>query len=297
MKQIHPNFGFQIDFKDIVDSKNIIDLIKKHSLLVVDNAECLDTKEDFFNFINSIGPTLPKVTRETESNNLSMVYLSNEYGVDEFIHYFDNQTIHQDQDWHQDGPDYFSTPILGVASVKVCNSKSGTRTADTLFLSTRCIYNTFSNEFKEFLKKLTLIQVSPGLSDKGRWTEKILTDNLKNKDFNSLCKQLVHLKKKLGNQITKPLIAKSKWGFDYLDFNPMSTNTFKELSTVENHFLNQFLTEQLNNFTYCYYHRWQPNQMVFYDNQSLLHRFLNNAIDSHVRKFWRLQISIDSIKE
>lgn len=294
-KLLHPDFGVEIDFSEIKNTSYVIDLIKQHSLVVLNASPCTNTKEDFLNFAKSFGHILPKVIRESTSEKLSMIYLSDEIGVDDFVYNFDNNTNCYDQKWHQDGPDYYHNPVLGISTVKISNGNINTKTADTLFLSSQGLYNSFSEDFKLFLKKITQVQTSSGLNNKGRWIEHVLMNNLKNKDFSALMQQILKLKQKLGNRVTKPLVAISQWGFEYLDYNPSSDVTFNELTEVESKFLTNFLLEQINNFNYCYYHQWQPNQIVLYDNQRLLHRFLNNATSPHTRNFWRLQVDITTI--
>lgn len=305
MKKLHPTYGIRIDFSEITDRNLLIELIKQYSLVVIDNATCTNTKENFMSYSTSLGQPLPIMHREFldsdiktyKNTNLIQYFDKNgTTGVDDFEYDVGKNFLTNNQAWHQDASAYSGkSNQIGFATVKLKNKMSIDKTADTAFSSSYTAFNNFSQEFKEFLRGLTLEFTSWWSADKNTFLEKIVMDNIKSRDFNKMLKDIVGLKSKVDKKYIRPLVGVSPWGFEYLDLDPSSINSIVELTEKESKNLIKFLTDNLTDYQYCYNHVWEENQLVVYDNTRLLHRYLDNASGLHTRNYWRVQVELDSI--
>lgn len=305
MKKLHPTYGVQVNFSDISDRAQLVELVKQHSLVVVNNINCIDTKEQFMSYVNGFGPVLPTMRKEVlnqdeefENKALILLYFDkqNALEVDDIKFTVGNKFFANTQFWHQDAASYYGkSEILGFATVKLENYHSVDKTSDTSFSSSQTAFDSFSPAFKDFLRGLTVELTSNWLNNQGPWIEQVLENNLKSMDFKKLVTDLYRLKSKMGKKTVKPLVTTSPWGTEYLDFDPSSYNRIVNLSEKESNNLVEFLTNCVTDYEYCYNHVWQENQMIIYDNTRLLHRFLDNASGPHTRSYWRLQVEIKDI--
>lgn len=308
MKKLHPTFGISVDASEITTNQALIDLVKEHSLVIVNNASQANNKDSFLEYVASFGQVLPTMHREyldpsgqKYSSEIVLQYFDkkNTVKVDDFGYSAGVNFLKEIQPWHQDAAAYAGKQIehVGFATVKLTNKHPSDKTSDTAFASSYTAFHNFSPKFKEFLRGLTLELTPSWVYYEGLFLEKLISDNLKNQDYNALLKEIVQLKSKLGKKIVKPLVAVSPWGIEYLDFDPSSINQIINLNKTESTNLINYLTSSVTDHQYCYNVSWEENQIAIYDNTRLLHRYIDNASGPHTRNYWRLQVNIKSILE
>jgi alpha-ketoglutarate-dependent taurine dioxygenase len=100
------------------------------------------------------------------------------------------------------------------------------------------------------------------------------------------------IKSRMPEPTCQPLVQQSPWGFEYMVFSMNSDIEFLELDKEESAGIVDFISNQLLKPEYVYSHRWEPNQLIIWDNQRLMHTIVRNGSVDEVRKLMRIQVAI-----
>jgi len=169
---------------------------------------------------------------------------------------------------------------------------SGEKTCDTAFSTMMVPYEKFSNEFKNFLRKLTVKHSYKRIKLLDSMIAQVVLKYLDNRTPEQILEIVNKIKSRMPEPTQQSLVQQSPWGFEYMIFSMNSDIEFPELSKEESAGLVQLISTQLLKPEYVYSHRWKPNQLVIWDNQRLMHTIVRNGSVDEVRKLMRIQVAL-----
>lgn len=296
MKKLHYDFGVQLLYTPNLTNEKIIQLVKEHSIVVLDNIS-FNSKQDFQNYTSSFGTLMPALHTLKSKDPWRFVQYLDSQGLTEVTDFAKEISpgSNGSQMLHQDGSNYYpSVGIIGFATVKTYNLPDGDKTSDTNFVSSKLMYDNFSPEFKKFLRTLNIEQTPKWVQEYSIWVDEII--KIHSGDNDSISNNIIRLRQSMGDAKIRKLVDTSDWGFEYLNLSLPMYNNLLNVSPAENYGILHLLETEIQKPQYSYSHRWEENQLVIYDNRRLLHQFLDNSTTKHSRQYWRTQIDVNHLK-
>jgi alpha-ketoglutarate-dependent taurine dioxygenase len=271
-----------------------VDLLKKHGLVALDNVPWVHDKEKLFEFSKMFGEPCPPVKiQKLEGYDLPS-FGQGEPTVEEIVKTtksnHDQPTVVET--WHQDSAYYKVEQTVSMATVDLSELPPGEKTCDTAFSTMMVPYEKFSNEFKNFLRKLTIKHSYKRLQLLDNMIANVMLKYINIKTPAQILETVNDIKSRMPDPTQQSLIQQSPWGFEYMIFSMNSEIEFLELSKEESDSLVEFIGTQLLKPEYIYSHQWRPNQLVIWDNQRLMHTIVRNGSVNETRKLARIQVAI-----
>jgi len=292
--RLHWAFGVRADYSALKTPEQAVELLKKHGLVALDNVAWVNDKEKLFEFSKLFGEPCPPVKiQKFEGYDLPSFGQGNPT-VEEIVKavksHNDRPTIVET--WHQDSAYYKVEQTVSMATVDLSKIPPGERTCDTAFSTMMIPYEKFSNEFKNFLRKLTVKHSYKRLSLLDSMIAQVVLKYLDNQTPEQIFSIVNEIKSRMPEPTCQPLVQQSPWGFEYMVFSMNSDIEFLELDKEESAGIVDFISNQLLKPEYVYSHRWEPNQLIIWDNQRLMHTIVRNGSVDEVRKLMRIQVAI-----
>jgi taurine dioxygenase len=289
MQTLNWSFGAQLDAQSLEPSQ-VIDLLKKHKVLVVQNAS-INTQQCLVDYAQKIGKLFPQVSyyKITPTTELDY-YTGSDIGVDDLTSVTAPglpKSIDLN-DWHQDGASYTDKRMIGIATVKFSKSDGNELLGDTSFCNLKGIYDSLSDPIKNLLSQLEIEHTSTFYRNHHYYLSLAMQHALKSGNIKDVVAAIFKLK----THIPTPFVDKIVKNNDWLNFSPKDHPRLLNLSEAESDAIVNMLKQQLNNPAWIYQHRWRPDQIVIWDNRYVLHRKIDNAGINTTRKFWRVQIEV-----
>jgi alpha-ketoglutarate-dependent taurine dioxygenase len=290
MQHLNWSFGAIVDQQHILPA-GIVDLVKQHKVLVIQNAT-ISTQQELVEYAQSVGKLFPQVKyhKIDEVNKLDY-YTGDTTGVDDLSTTTNTGPVGSvdAEDWHQDAASYSNRRMIGMATIQFDKQFDQTQIiGDTSFCNLKGIYDSLSLPMRQLLAGVTVEHTSAFFRNQHYFMSLAIMQALKTGDAKSIAMASINLKK----HIPKPFVDKLVKDNNWLNFSPKDCPRILELTEAESRAIIDLLTQQINNSSWIYQHRWQPNQLVIWDNRYVLHRRIDNASINTRRNFWRVQIEI-----
>ena len=301
--RLHWAFGIQLNYEHVQNSEHIQNLVKQHGLVVLNNAMFSTNRDSFYQFIETLGqPTHPVVASKIEGYSIP-IFDNTPLGVEEWIRDtragIDSTGIHDllqrgstSDAWHQDSVFYSYNRTMTCATLDLTDLPPGEKTCDTAFSSVKEAFKQFSPKIQDLLRTLTVKHSYKRQNLVDSMISTVVSKYLDQRPNEEILKIIQEIKSRMPPATEQSLVQISPWGFEYLTFSPNADIEFPELTTEESQFMVNFITQQLLKQEYAYSHRWAPNQILIWDNQSLMHSMVRNATVESTRKLWRSQVLI-----
>lgn len=287
MQKLNWSFGTLVDQADI-SPEEIFALVEQHKVLVIQNA-CISDQQSLVEYAQSVGKLFPQVSYyNIDPTNRLEYYTDKNVGVDDLSGMTSPGPAGSVdiEDWHQDAATYSSRRMIGMASVQF--DSAGAIIGDTSFCNLKGIYDSLSVPMKQLLLSATVEHTSTFYRNQHYFLSSAMQHALKKGDIKSVAMAVLNFKKHMPAPLVDKFVVDDKW----LNFSPKDNPRILELTEAENLAVVGMLKKQINNPVWIYQHRWQPNQLVVWDNRQVLHRRINNASVESIRNFWRVQIEI-----
>jgi alpha-ketoglutarate-dependent taurine dioxygenase len=273
LTKITEQFGVSLGFNELNSHSDINELVKTHKLIILNNVDFVNDKKLITDYVANIGTSLD--TSEIYKNMDHWFTYTDSPGLDEHVSFGSKPGLES----HQDGYWYTQSKNFTCATVYLNDFPADQKSADTVFFSSQCEYNTFSTELKEKLQPLIVSHMHK--RDRLEWRKDILS-KLRQKYSatpDRYARLLAMLKKR-----------DYKWKPRGFDLNQLvqtdEMGTWLHYSPSGNP---EFLTNAIQNTQYQYTHVWKPNQLLFWENKTLVHSRVDNPTINIARKMWRIQ--------
>jgi len=301
--RLHWAFGVQLDYRHIKNSAHVKELVQQHGLVVLNDVEFSTDRDKFYQFIETLGqPTHPVVASKIEGYSIP-IFDNTPMGVEEWIRDtragLDNTGIHDllqrgstSDAWHQDSVFYSYNRTMTCATLDLTDLPPGEKTCDTAFSSVKEAFRQFSPRMQDLLRTLTVKHSYKRQNLVDSMISTVVLNYLGQKSNEEILQIVQEIKSRMPPATEQSLVQTSPWGFEYLTFSLNADIEFLELTQEESQFMVDFIAQQLLKQEYAYSHRWKPNQILIWDNQSLMHSMVRNATVESTRKLWRSQILI-----
>lgn len=290
MQQLNWSFGAVVDQQQVLPDQ-IIDLVQQHKVLVIQNAD-ISTQQELVEYAHSVGKLFPQVKYHEIDKDVKLDYYTGDtLGVDDLSTDTSTGPVGSvdSEDWHQDAASYSNSRMIGVATIQFDKQFDQTQIiGDTSFCNLKGIYDSLSVPMQQLLAGVTVEHTSAFLRNQHYFMSLAMMKALKTGNIKSVAMASINLKK----HIPKPFVDKLVKDGTWLNFSPKDSPRIPELTEAESCAIVDLLKQQINNASWIYQHRWQPNQLVIWDNRYVLHRRIDNASINTRRNFWRVQIEI-----
>jgi hypothetical protein len=295
MIKLHKHFGIKFNYNEIVSLDQIKTAIEEYDMVCIDNVNFSCNSQQLLAFVKELGQVLD-FSKSLENKGSLWCFPRDSIGVEINVSngQEENMAYHQDGYWYS-----LENKTYNCMSIDLTAIPYGEKVSDTIFYSTRIKPNTVSPEMLSFLKTLIVsnfkMEADPDPSNSAAKRKQLIkklyqkynTDSVKLKKFvhryNRCKKQPLHP----GEFLVKELIND-----DCICWSPAGDPIMVNLNSAENiaisNYINQLIFQPQN--MYC--HTWIPNQLVLWNNNSLIHSRLSNATSNNVRTMYRVQFKI-----
>ena len=253
-KKIHPNFGIEIkDIKinkaDKKDIKEILNLFEEYSLIVFKNQKI--TNEEQLDFAKNFGEL--EVTKPgTIGTNSNLVILTNMDENGKVVDHSHKQAKNDraNQQWHSD-----SSFKIHPAHASILNGRRTPKIGgSTQFICMRNIYNKLDQSIQKQLDNLDAIHHFAHSRSK---IDPTMVSQIELDKF----PPVVH-----------PMIKINPVNHKKAVYFGSHTKSIKNLTDLEGSNLLKYLNGFINNEEYIYSHKWDDNDLIVWDNRSMVHR-------------------------
>ena len=257
VKKLHDNFGISIENIDINslsanEKKEIVDLFEEHSLVIIKKQVINEQEQiDFTKLFGELEVTKPG----TLGTNSNLVILTNidETGKVVDTDHKQSKNDRANQQWHSDS----SFKIIPAHASILSGKQVPTEGGNTEFVSLRVVYENLKKDIKE--KVLNLEAVHHFAHSRSKIDIKMVSQ-IEFEKFPPVVQPMVK---------TNPKNKKRALYFG------SHTAYIKDLPEKESEKLLTYLKEFSSQEKFIYSHTWEENDLLIWDNRSILHRGTN----------------------
>jgi len=257
VKKLHDNFGISIENIDInslsaSEKKDIVDLFEEHSLVIIKKQVINEQEQiDFTKLFGELEVTKPG----TLGTNSNLVILTNldETGKVVDTDHKQSKNDRANQQWHSDS----SFKIIPAHASILSGKQVPTEGGNTEFVSMRVVYENLKKDIKE--KVLNLEAVHHFAHSRSKIDIKMVSQ-IEFEKFPPVVQPMVK---------TNPKNKKRALYFG------SHTAYIKDLPEKESEKLLTYLKEFSSQEKFIYSHTWEENDLLIWDNRSILHRGTN----------------------
>ena len=257
VKKLHDNFGISIENIDINslnanEKKEIVDLFEEHSLVIIKKQVINEQEQiDFTKLFGELEVTKPG----TLGTNSNLVILTNidETGKVVDTDHKQSKNDRANQQWHSDS----SFKIIPAHASILSGKQVPTEGGNTEFVSMRVVYENLKKDIKE--KVLNLEAVHHFAHSRSKIDIKMVSQ-IEFEKFPPVVQPMVK---------TNPKNKKRALYFG------SHTAYIKDLPEKESEKLLTYLKEFSSQEKFIYSHTWEENDLLIWDNRSILHRGTN----------------------
>lgn len=296
MQKINWSFGVEVSGKEGLTQQDLSSLIQQHSFVVINDMPIRDPQHfrEFACQFGELFPTMDSVTVD-KITRLDHWATSTKHNVDDLVSRTRIGPIknRNGEQWHQDGAPYTNNHMLGFATMRFDWGYDPMQiVGDTLFCNSKVVYQNLSKSMKSWLRSLKVTHSSGNHRNREYFLAQLLEEHWPKKDLAEIDKGWMQINKFIAKPITVDLVSTNSAG-EWLNFSPQHAPRIMEITKEESDMIVKHLVNKLDDPNLHYAHRWQPDQIVIWDNRYLVHRMLYNA--SHVldRRLWRVQSLIE----
>ena len=257
VKTLHDKFGISIENIDINllsanEKKEIVDLFEEHSLVIIKKQVINEQEQiDFTKLFGELEVTKPG----TLGTNSNLVILTN---IDETGNVVDtdhkqSKNDRANQQWHSDS----SFKIIPAHASILSGKQVPTEGGNTEFVSMRVVYENLKKDIKEKVRNLEAVHHFAHSRSKIDIT---MVSKIEFDKFPPVVQPMVK---------TNPKNKKRALYFG------SHTSYIKDLPEKESEKLLTYLKEFSSQEKFIYSHTWEENDLLIWDNRSILHRGTN----------------------
>ena len=257
VKKLHDNFGISIENIDINslnanEKKEIVDLFEEHSLVIIKKQVINEQEQiDFTKLFGELELTKPG----TLGTNSNLVILTN---IDETGNVVDtdhkqSKNDRANQQWHSDS----SFKIIPAHASILSGKQVPTEGGNTEFVSMRVVYENLKKDIKE--KVLNLEAVHHFAHSRS----KIDINMVSKIEFDKF------------PPVVQPMVKTNPKNKKRALYFGSHTAYIKDLPEKESEKLLTYLKEFSSQEKFIYSHTWEENDLLIWDNRSILHRGTN----------------------
>ena len=257
IKKLHDNFGISIEniyINSLIynEKKEIIDLFEEHSLVVI-KKQVINEQEQI-NFTKIFGE-LEMTKPGTLGTNSNLVILTNidEAGKVVKTSHKQSKNDRANQQWHSDSSFKIIPAHASILSGKQIPSEGG----NTEFVSMRVVYENLKKEIKEKVSNLEAVHHFAHSRSK---IDIKMVSQIEYEKFPPVIQPMVK---------TNPKNNKRALYFG------SHTAYIKDIPKNESEDLLNYLNEFSSQEKFIYSHSWEINDLLIWDNRSILHRGTN----------------------
>lgn len=291
MIKLHRNFGIRLDYSEIASSWQLKNAIEKYDMVCVDNVTFSCDSQQLLNFVKDIGHVLD--FSNSLKHRSSWFFPRNFAGVEINVTngQEENMVYHQDGYWYS-----LENKTYNCMSIDLSQIPNGEKTSDTIFYSTRIRPNTISAQMLSFLKTLMVSHVkiedqvdSLTLSSKRKQLIAKIYQKYNNDPIK--LKRMVDLYNRFKKQPLYPgdFLIKQLVNDDCFWWSPAGDPILVNLNILENDAISNYINQLIFQPQNMYCHTWVPNQLVLWNNNSLIHSRLSNGTSNNKRTMYRVQ--------
>ena len=257
VKKLHDNFGISIENIDINllsanEKKEIVDLFEEHSLVII-KKQVINEQEQI-NFTKLFGE-LELTKPGTLGTNSNLVILTN---IDETGNVVDtdhkqSKNDRANQQWHSDS----SFKIIPAHASILSGKQVPTEGGNTEFVSMRVVYENLKKDIKE--KVLNLEAVHHFAHSRSKIDIKMVSQI----EFDKF------------PPVVQPMVKTNPKNKKRALYFGSHTAYIKDLPEKESEKLLTYLKEFSSQEKFIYSHTWEENDLLIWDNRSILHRGTN----------------------
>ena len=257
VKKLHDNFGISIENIDINslnanEKKEIVDLFEEHSLVII-KKQVINEQEQI-NFTKLFGE-LELTKPGTLGTNSNLVILTN---IDETGNVVDtdhkqSKNDRANQQWHSDS----SFKIIPAHASILSGKQVPTEGGNTEFVSMRVVYENLKKDIKE--KVLNLEAVHHFAHSRSKIDIKMVSQT----EFEKF------------PPVVQPMVKTNPKNKKRALYFGSHTAYIKDLPEKESEKLLTYLKEFSSQEKFIYSHIWEENDLLIWDNRSILHRGTN----------------------
>ena len=248
-------------------NNDVLTIVRNHGLLVLDDCG-FENKNDFLNYLESLG------------NVLSFAYTSTDK---EAVSIIDNHGKLMPQagalwnekpagDWHIDTVFTEEYPEFGFLYAQ---EVPDTNVGSTWFADSRLAIKDLSSEFLACLRDLKIIHYR---QPNKRYTQEAWEKHYKCPSANTLDTAF--------QRSTRPLIMKDHNGHEYIMLSPSKAVKFEGWTEEESRGIIEFLAKHITRPEYTKIHQWKKGQLLIWVNNVMNHYGVYDYHGSS-RKLWR----------
>ena len=257
VKKLHDNFGISIENIDINslnanEKKEIVDLFEEHSLVIIKKQVINEQEQiDFTKLFGELEVTKPG----TLGTNSNLVILTN---IDETGNVVDtdhkqSKNDRANQQWHSDS----SFKIIPAHASILSGKQVPTEGGNTEFVSMRVVYENLKKDIKE--KVLNLEAVHHFAHSRSKIDIKMVSQT----EFEKF------------PPVVQPMVKTNPKNKKRALYFGSHTAYIKDLPEKESEKLLTYLKEFSSQEKFIYSHTWEENDLLIWDNRSILHRGTN----------------------
>ena len=257
VKTLHDKFGISIENIDINllsanEKKEIVDLFEEHSLVII-KKQVINEQEQI-NFTKLFGE-LELTKPGTLGTNSNLVILTN---IDETGNVVDtdhkqSKNDRANQQWHSDS----SFKIIPAHASILSGKQVPTEGGNTEFVSMRVVYENLKKDIKE--KVLNLEAVHHFAHSRSKIDIKMVSQI----EFDKF------------PPVVQPMVKTNPKNKKRALYFGSHTAYVKDLPEKESEELLTYLKEFSSQEKFIYSHTWEENDLLIWDNRSILHRGTN----------------------
>ena len=257
VKKLHDNFGISIENIDINslnanEKKEIVDLFEEHSLVII-KKQVINEQEQI-NFTKLFGE-LELTKPGTLGTNSNLVILTNidETGKVVDTDHKQSKNDRANQQWHSDS----SFKIIPAHASILSGKQVPTEGGNTEFVSMRVVYENLKKDIKE--KVLNLEAVHHFAHSRSKIDIKMVSQI----EFDKF------------PPVVQPMVKTNPKNKKRALYFGSHTAYVKDLPEKESEELLTYLKEFSSQEKFIYSHTWEENDLLIWDNRSILHRGTN----------------------
>ena len=264
MKQLTSTFGISLNFSELDTPSQVNQLIQRYKLVVLNNVSFTKDYHTLCQFVSQLGTPLEV---SDSAKMLSYVNWDPRFPCVELgIRGSTSGII----DIHQDG--YWSTQEKNITlgSVDLDDYLTGEKAGDTIFFNSKQCYDAFDEDFKKYLSTL-LVSHSKFVSAQ----RTALIQKLRSR-YNHRPDRFLRLHRLLKNRdhrfkpgvLDLNLLVQTDDDGTWLHYSPNGHPEFLNITQEQSIRIKNLLTASIE--ANPYYHVWESNQLVFWENKHLL---------------------------
>lgn len=285
MKQLTSTFGISLNFSDLSASQRLNELIQQYKLVVLNNVPFTKDHHVLCQFVSQLGNPL-----EVLDSVRALPYVIwdpkfpwVELGI--------RGSTSKITDLHQDGYWYTQEKNITLASVDLDHYRSGEKAGDTIFFNSKQCYDSFNEDFKKYLGTLLISHSKRESTSRTALIQQLRQRYLHRPDR---FLRLHRLLKNRDHRFTPGvfdfnLLVQTDHDGTWLHYSPNGNPEFVNATQEESSRIKSILNTSIE--ATPYYHVWENNQLIFWENKHLVHSPANNGIGDRSRPMVRLQYS------